>query len=137
MKNTTVLLIAAALILAGAGANEVLAQYGTGEAVEAPEAAPSVKVGNKICPVEGGAIGSMGEGVEVVYEGKVYNLCCAACAESFNADPAKYSKIADAEVAAFAAAPAAEEAAGEMMDEVEEAADEMMDEAGAEDAMQK
>lgn len=62
-----------------------------------------VNVGNKICPVSGekiptpGEEGAMGEPVQFVYNGKVYNLCCKACAKDFQKDPEKYSKIAEEE----------------------------------------
>ena len=54
-------------------------------------------VGNKICPVSGQEIGgAMGEGIEVEYEGKLYNLCCSMCAKDFKKDPEKYiEKIMD------------------------------------------
>jgi YHS domain-containing protein len=57
-----------------------------GEKVEAAV----VEVGNKICPVSGRPIGSMGEGVTYAYQGKKYQLCCAGCIEKFKADPEKY-----------------------------------------------
>ena len=63
-----------------------------GMAVEAKE------VGNKICPTEGAEIGSMGEGVKVEHEGKIYNLCCESCLAAFKENPEKYHKIADKEV---------------------------------------
>jgi len=55
-----------------------------------------VDVGNKYCPVSGRPIGVMGPGVEQVYNGKIYHLCCGGCIATFNSDPAKYSKIAEA-----------------------------------------
>jgi YHS domain-containing protein len=54
-------------------------------------------VNNKICPVDGAKIGSMGEGVKVEHEGKTYMLCCADCIKAFNEDPEKFHKIADSE----------------------------------------
>ncbi len=60
----------------------------------------AVEVGNKICPVSGQKVGSMGEIVKHEYNGKVYNLCCGMCPKSFQKDPEKYSKIAEDEVAA-------------------------------------
>lgn len=61
---------------------------------------PPEEVGNKICPTEGAQIGSMGEGVKVRYEGKIYNLCCADCTKVFKDDPEKFHKIADKETEA-------------------------------------
>lgn len=54
--------------------------------------------GNKICPIEGTKIGSMGEAVNVEYKSKVYNLCCGTCIKKFEKNPKKYSKIADREI---------------------------------------
>lgn len=63
------------------------------------EATKAVEVGNKICPVSGEKVGEMGEIVKHEYNGKIYNLCCKACAKDFKKDPEKYSKIAEDEVA--------------------------------------
>lgn len=58
-----------------------------------------VNVGNKICPVSGEEIGGdMGEGVEVEYKGKIYNLCCAMCKKDFLKDPEKYIKKVETEM---------------------------------------
>ena len=61
----------------------------------------AVEVGNKICPVSGDKVGGdMGEPVKYEYNGKIYNLCCKACAKDFKKDPEKYSKIAENEAKA-------------------------------------
>jgi YHS domain-containing protein len=75
------------------------------------------EAGNKICPVDGEAIGSMGEAAKVKHDGSVYNLCCAACEMKFNEDPAKYVGIAQKEL-------------GVEMEMVEEAAPVQLDEHG-------
>lgn len=59
----------------------------------------AIEVGNKICPVSGEKVGEMGEIIKYEYNGKIYNLCCKACAKDFKKDPEKYSKIAEEEVA--------------------------------------
>jgi YHS domain-containing protein len=69
------------------------------------EAAPKM---NKVCPISGHEIGSMGEAVEVEYNGKKYNLCCAMCKADFEKDPAKFAKMMDDAMAAEAAAAASE-----------------------------
>jgi YHS domain-containing protein len=61
--------------------------------------ANAVYVGNKICPVSGRTIGVMGPGVKEEYKGKVYTLCCGGCVSTFESDPEKYSKIAEAQTA--------------------------------------
>jgi len=60
-------------------------------------------VGNKVCPVSGDKIpapgkkGDMGEAIQYVYNGKIYNLCCPMCIKQFKKNPDKYSKIAEEE----------------------------------------
>ncbi|MCC6758938.1 MAG: TRASH domain-containing protein [Candidatus Omnitrophica bacterium] len=49
-----------------------------------------VKVGNKICPISGEAIGEGGMAGQqeiVEYKGKSYNLCCSMCKKDFLKDP--------------------------------------------------
>jgi len=74
----------------------LLAVFVVQPAVFAEEAA-LVEVGNKICPVSNEAVGTMGDVVQVEYDGKLYNLCCKMCAKTFKNEPEKYSKIAEAE----------------------------------------
>ena len=50
----------------------------------------AVDVGNKICPVSGMKIGSMGKAVQYTHEGNIYNFCCAGCIGEFKTDPEKY-----------------------------------------------
>jgi YHS domain-containing protein len=59
--------------------------------------ANAVAVNNKICPVSGNPVGEMGPPIKVAYHGKIYNLCCPMCIGTFNSNPEKYSKIADAQ----------------------------------------
>lgn len=56
------------------------------------------EAGNTICPVDGEKIGSMGEAVKIEHEGKIYNLCCAACEMKFKEDPDKYAGIVNKEL---------------------------------------
>lgn len=49
------------------------------------------EVGNIICPVSGEKINEKTKAT-FVYEGKVYNFCCAMCIDSFKKDPEKYIK---------------------------------------------
>jgi YHS domain-containing protein len=63
--------------------------------------AKAAQVGNKFCPVSGEKIENKPgmETVQMEHNGKLYNLCCSMCVKDFKKDPAKYSKIADDEVA--------------------------------------
>jgi len=62
--------------------------------------AGTVEVGNKHCPVTGNPIGVMGPGVKHLYNGKIYNLCCGMCPRTFDSDPERYAKIAEADAKA-------------------------------------
>jgi len=55
----------------------------------------AVNVGNAICPVSGKIISEVddGKGIQMEYEGKVYNVCCKMCAKDFKKDPEKFIKI--------------------------------------------
>lgn len=84
----------------------VISQYGFAaeEAVEsvAGQAMEAVMVDNKICPISGEKVDAMGEAKVVEYNGKHYNLCCAACEKDFLKDPAaavkKIEEVMAAEV---------------------------------------
>ncbi len=71
----------------------------SGSYLHAQEAVQAVEVGNKLCPVSGEAIGTMGDGFPVEHNGKMYKLCCEGCSKDFNKDPEKFTKIAEDEVA--------------------------------------
>jgi hypothetical protein len=43
-----------------------------------------------VCVVSGEELGSMGEPVVIVHEGRQIKFCCAECLPSFNKDPEKY-----------------------------------------------
>lgn len=59
----------------------------------------AVNAGNKICPVTGDRIESMGGGTQVEYQGKIYNLCCPGCVETFKKNPDKYIKSIEQQMA--------------------------------------
>ncbi len=44
----------------------------------------------KVCPVSGDALGSMGDPVKVVVKGQTVFLCCSGCVEAIQKDPDKY-----------------------------------------------
>lgn len=48
------------------------------------------------CPVSGERLGSMGEPVEVIVEGRPVKLCCSGCKKDLTATPDKYLAIVDA-----------------------------------------
>jgi hypothetical protein len=59
------------------------------------KAAPETSTGGaqKTCPVSGEELGSMGDPVVVMHEGKEIKLCCDSCLPKFNADPAKFAAL--------------------------------------------
>ncbi len=50
------------------------------------------------CPVSGEKLGSMGEPVVKVYDGREVRFCCAGCVPRFEADPASYLSKADEKI---------------------------------------
>lgn len=48
------------------------------------------------CLVAGGALGSMGDPIEMVVGGRLMRFCCASCEPKVKADPAKYIAMIDA-----------------------------------------
>ncbi|MEI8011986.1 MAG: YHS domain-containing protein [Candidatus Omnitrophota bacterium] len=83
------------MMVAGIGmfvGGEVMAQ---GKIVKVTDA------GNQVCPVSGRKIEVVAgmEPATYEYKGKVYHLCCGGCISTFEAEPEKYSKIADQAVA--------------------------------------
>ena len=49
----------------------------------------------KVCPVSGEPLGTMGDPVKVVVKGRTVFLCCDGCKEALMADPDKYLKKLD------------------------------------------
>lgn len=66
---------------------------------EAQEKSTAVDVGNKICPVLGEPIDEATKAT-YIYEGKIYNFCCAGCIEDFKKEPKKYIDKVNAELEA-------------------------------------
>ncbi len=48
-----------------------------------------------ICPVSGGKLGSMGDPITKVVNGREVKFCCAGCPERYEADPAKFNTKID------------------------------------------
>jgi Cu(I)/Ag(I) efflux system membrane fusion protein len=44
----------------------------------------------RVCPVSGERLGSMGKPFKVTVKGKTFFLCCDGCQEELNKDPDKY-----------------------------------------------
>jgi len=89
MRITMVILVVA-VFLTGFNYVSVAQTHGHSEDEKA-----AVKVGNEICPVSGENVEATGGGIEHIYDGKIYNLCCAGCVDIFKKDPEKYSAIAE------------------------------------------
>lgn len=72
--------------------------------VEAPPAAPTTATAAAtgaypltVCLVAGEKLGSMGDPVVYIHEGREVRFCCASCEATFKKDPAKYlAKLDDA-----------------------------------------
>ncbi len=57
---------------------------------ELPEAERPIAMAQKICPVGGGPLGSMGMPYKVTVKGRDVYLCCEGCKGSIEKDPEKY-----------------------------------------------
>ncbi len=55
---------------------------------ELPEGEQAAALAQKVCPISGENLGSMGKPIQVTAEGKSAYICCAGCKEDFEADPA-------------------------------------------------
>jgi len=63
---------------------------------ELPEAERPIAMAQKICPVGGGPLGSMGMPYKVTVKGRDVYLCCKGCKESIEKDPDMYlAKLAE------------------------------------------
>lgn len=83
-KSLALLVLFALLIMPAKGFTDL----------EEPENA-LVEVGNKMCPLSGEAVDSMGGPVRIEHNGKMYNLCCKMCAKDFKRNPEKYRALAE------------------------------------------
>lgn len=63
---------------------------------ELPEADRILAVKQKICPVTGEALGSMGKPTKVEIKGRTVFLCCDGCEADLKKDPDKYLAKLDA-----------------------------------------
>ncbi|OGX25464.1 MAG: hypothetical protein A2787_09960 [Omnitrophica WOR_2 bacterium RIFCSPHIGHO2_01_FULL_48_9] len=105
MEKTAPADVAAGVAVAedmGAALEEGMAamhEMGSETEAAAAEAVTDVEVGNKICPVSNEETGKMGPAFKIAHKGKIYSLCCAACAKDFMKDPDGYAKKAEEVVA--------------------------------------
>lgn len=72
------------------GGEEVVAALGDVE-LAAQKAAYPVKT----CLVGGEELGSMGDPVEYVHEGRLVQFCCESCIDDFKKEPSKYLAMLD------------------------------------------
>ena len=70
---------------------------GPGTGISTAQVIGVQEVGNEVCPVSGEEVNDESKAT-YEYQGKIYNLCCAACIEAFKDDPQKYVKIVEEEI---------------------------------------
>jgi len=51
------------------------------------------EVSDSTCPVCGQAVDSKGKQIDVQHAGETVHLCCEGCANAYNENPDKYSKV--------------------------------------------
>ncbi len=66
------------------------AEQGGDALAELSEADRAVAEKQKVCPVSGKPLGSMGKPFKVTLEGRVVFLCCQGCEAELKKDPQKY-----------------------------------------------
>ena len=67
-------------------------------------AIPATDLKNTVCPVSGDKVGNSTD--VVVYDGKVYHMCCPDCHNDFVKNPQKYSAMVTADPAKYGVAGA-------------------------------
>jgi len=67
----------------------------SGQRIAAKESDQELIERQKVCPVSGQSLGSMGKPVKVEVKGRTVFLCCAGCKKRLLADPDKYVKKLD------------------------------------------
>jgi YHS domain-containing protein len=97
------LMLCAAMALAGWAGNAVAHENHDHDHEHGGDAtAAGERVGDAYplttCPVSGDALGSMGDPIVYVHEGREIRFCCAGCVDPFKADSAKYIEQIDAAI---------------------------------------
>ena len=99
MKAIGILAILAAALVAGCGGESTPSEPGvdapkTNEVEDAMAALGSadraLAEAQKICPVSGKALGSMGTPIKVDVQGKAVFICCEGCRKNLLREPQKY-----------------------------------------------
>lgn len=93
------LIMSAVVFVLGTSGAAIAMMCGSGADAQAAEESSqkAVNVGNKICPVSGEKVDSMG-GATFEYEGKIYNFCCPGCIKPFKQEPNKYIEKVNSEL---------------------------------------
>jgi len=90
-------------LLLGATSPAVLAQHGHGDDRAVPAASQSAeRIGDpyplETCPVSGEKLGTMGDPVVKVYDGREVRFCCEKCVPKFEAKQAEYLAKIDEQI---------------------------------------
>ena len=110
-KVAAVLVMCLSATLIGCGqASEQDVSVKAGSAQPDTSALPSAEFDGEpyplsVCVVSGEKLGSMGDPVTMVYEGRQIKFCCAGCKGDFEKEPAKYLAMIDAKAAGNPIAP--------------------------------
>lgn len=81
---------------AGAASPEVPAEVAA-ELDKLPEADRELVAAQRICPVTGELLGSMGKPIRLTVDGREVFICCAGCEDSLREEPEKYFSKLDGE----------------------------------------
>jgi len=94
MKNI-IALTAVALFAVSCNREDTTTTATTTDPVVATETTAAIPYPLEVCIVSGEELGSMGEPVVIVHEGREIKFCCAECLPAFNKDPEKYIATLD------------------------------------------
>lgn len=94
---TWLIAFAAVSCLSGCARDRATAHSHSGTTQHEHVAPSSGTVGQKLCPVTGEPLDSMGGAIPVTVKGETVNVCCEGCIKAVKADPDKYLAIVHAE----------------------------------------
>jgi YHS domain-containing protein len=92
-------MVVGALALGGCTMNKSSSAVAPAAAASSNGAVVATDLKNTVCPVSGDKVGDSTN--VVVYQGKVYHLCCDDCHKDFEKDPAKYAAAVQADPAKY------------------------------------
>ena len=92
LKKGAAAIVAALFLYAGIGAGNGVCEDNEAKVIVKQGDSTAVSVNNFLCPVSEDDI-DKATAIKVEYKGKIYNLCCSACAKHFIKHPEKFAQL--------------------------------------------